>query len=82
MITVFPPLINGATTTVTCQSVGTPISDIQGWGVVVTGQGVPTSTPIFTTRGTGQSDNFVKTFEALPQLGAREASGPAEVSET
>ncbi|MFZ9629309.1 MAG: hypothetical protein ACO3C1_08145 [Ilumatobacteraceae bacterium] len=62
VVTVFPPLINGATTTVTCQSVGTPISDIQGWGVVVTGQGVPASSPIFYTRGTGQSDNFVKTF--------------------
>lgn len=60
--TVFPPLINGASTTVTCQSVGAPISDIQGWGVVVTAEGVPGSSPIFYTRGTGQSDNFVKTF--------------------
>ena len=60
--TVFPPLINGATTTVTCQAVGAPISDIQGWGVVVTAEGVPGSSPIFYTRGTGQSDNFVKTF--------------------
>lgn len=59
--TVFPPVINGATTKVTCQRVGTLISDVQGWGVVVTGEGVPTGNPIFTTKGAGGSDN-VKTF--------------------
>ncbi len=59
--TVFPPVINGATTTVTCQRIGTLISDVQGWGVVVTGQGVPLGNPYFTTKGAGGSDN-VKTF--------------------
>ena len=59
--TVFPPVINGATTSVTCQRVGTAISDVQGWGVVVTGSGVPAGQPIFKTSGAGQSDN-VKTF--------------------
>lgn len=59
--TVFPPVINGATTKVTCQRVGSLISDVQGWGVVVTGQGVPTGIPYFTTKGAGGSDN-VKTF--------------------
>ncbi len=59
--TVFPPVINGATTQVTCQRVGTLISDVQGWGVVVTGEGVPTGTPYFTTKGAGGSSN-VKTF--------------------
>jgi len=66
---VFPPLINGADTNVTCQQVGTPISDIQGWGVVVTGEGVPASEPLFITNGAGQSDN-VKTF-----------SGPVYISD-
>ena len=59
--TVFPPVINGSTTAVTCQRVGTGISDVQGWGVVVTGAGVPAGTPIFKTSGAGQSNN-VKTF--------------------
>ena len=59
--TVFPPVINGATTKVTCQRIGNPIDDIQGWGVVVTGEGVPAGQPYFTTSGAGQSDN-VKTF--------------------
>jgi hypothetical protein len=59
--TVFPPVINGATTKVTCQRIGTLISDVQGWGVVVTGEGVPLGNPYFTTKGAGGSDN-VKTF--------------------
>lgn len=58
---VFPPLINGASTKVTCRQVGTPISDVQGWGVVITGEGVPASEPLFLVNGAGQSDN-VKTF--------------------
>src|SRR5437868_1993291 len=48
--TVFPPIINGATTQVTCQRIGQLISDVQGWGVVVTGEGVPAGTPYFTTK--------------------------------
>ena len=59
--TVFPPIINGASTKVTCSRIGTLISDVQGWGVVVTGEGVPSGTPYFTTSGAGGSDN-VKTF--------------------
>ncbi len=59
--TVFPPEINGATTNVTCRRVGTNISDLQGWGAVVTGAGVPSSKALFTTKGAGGSDN-VKTF--------------------
>lgn len=59
--TVFPPVINGATTAVTCQRVGDMISDVQGWGVVVTGEGVPAGQDYFTTSGAGGSDN-VKTF--------------------
>ena len=59
--TVFPPVINGATTAVTCQRVGDMISDIQGWGVVVTGEDVPPGQDYFTTSGAGGSSN-VKTF--------------------
>lgn len=59
--TVFPPVINGATIAVTCQRVGDMISDVQGWGVVVTGEGVPPGQDYFTTSGAGGSDN-VKTF--------------------
>ena len=60
--TVFPPEINGATTNVTCRRVGSAISDIQGWGVVVTGAGVPAGLPIFSTKGAGGSAQNVKTF--------------------
>lgn len=59
--TVFPPEINGATTEVTCRRVGAAISDVQGWGVVVTGAGVPAGQDIFLTKGAGGSNN-VKTF--------------------
>lgn len=59
--TVFPPVINGATTAVTCRRIGEAISDVQGWGVVVTGSGVPAGQSIFSTSGAGQSDN-IKTF--------------------
>ena len=57
----FPPDINGATTKVTCRRIGQAISDVQGWGVVVTGSGVPAGQSIFSTKGAGQSDN-IKTF--------------------
>lgn len=59
--TVFPPVINGATTAVTCRRIGEAISDVQGWGVVVTASGVPLGQSIFSTSGAGQSDN-IKTF--------------------
>jgi hypothetical protein len=59
--TIFPPTINGAQAAVTCRRVGQEISDVQGWGVVVTGEGVPNGIDIFTTKGAGGSNN-VKTF--------------------
>ena len=43
---IFPPEINGATTEVTCRRVGSPISDIQGWGAVITGANVPGRQPV------------------------------------
>jgi hypothetical protein len=49
--------------------VGNLISDLDGWGLVVTGEGVPNGQPMFATKGAGQSDN-VKTF-----------SGPVYVSD-
>lgn len=57
----FPPEINGSTTTVTCRRVGSLISDVDGWGLIVTGQGVPAGQSMFATKGAGQSQN-VKTF--------------------
>jgi hypothetical protein len=60
--TIFPPTINGALSKVTCRRVGNGISDVQGWGVVVTGEGVPSGQPYFTTSGAGGSGGNVKTF--------------------
>ncbi len=60
--TIFPPEINGATAEVTCRRVGNGISDVQGWGVVVTGSGVPAGQTLFTTQGAGGSSDNVKTF--------------------
>lgn len=60
--TIFPPTINGAQAEVTCRRVGTGLSDVQGWGVVVTGEGVPAGQPYFTTKGAGGSGGNVKTF--------------------
>ena len=51
----FPPVINGSTTTVTCRRVGSLISDVDGWGLIVTGEGVPNGQPMFATKGAGQS---------------------------
>ena len=57
----FPPVINGSDTLVTCRRVGNLISDLDGWGLVVTGQGVPPGQPMFATKGAGQSEHL-KTF--------------------
>jgi hypothetical protein len=61
--TIFPPEINGSITEVTCRRVGNPISDVQGWGAVVTGDGVPSGQPLFITKGAGGADTGnIKTF--------------------
>ena len=51
LTTIVPPSLNGATIAVTCDRVGTLISDIQSWALVVTGQGIPDGNPIFATQG-------------------------------
>lgn len=51
LTTIVPPSLNGATIAVTCDRVGTLISDIQSWALVVTGQGIPVGNPIFATQG-------------------------------
>ena len=58
--TIFPPQINGADTEVTCRRVGGNLSDLQGWGVVVTGQGVPGGQPQFTLKGAGLASTNIK----------------------
>jgi hypothetical protein len=60
--TVFPPQINGADTKVTCRRVGNDLSDIQGWGAVITGANVPAGQPLFTLKGAGTSSVEVKNF--------------------
>jgi hypothetical protein len=65
----FPPMINGADTKVTCRRTGNLISDLDGWGLVVTGEGVPNGQFLFATKGAGQSENL-KTF-----------SGPVYISD-
>ena len=52
-----------ATTEVTCRRVGNEISDIQGWGAVITGANVPSGQDMFLLKGAGgaTTDN-VKTF--------------------
>jgi hypothetical protein len=60
--TIFPPEINGATTQVTCRRVGNDISDIQGWGVIITGANVPSGQDMFLLKGAGGAGNNVKTF--------------------
>jgi hypothetical protein len=57
--TIVPPSINNATIKVTCDRIGTLISDIQSWALVVTGSGVPANNPIFVTQGgNGQTKSF------------------------
>src|SRR5215213_7632502 len=60
---IFPPDINEAQTEVTCRRVGAPISDIQGWGAVITGANVPNGQDLFFMRGGGGSTTAnIKTF--------------------
>jgi hypothetical protein len=60
---IFPPEINDSDTEVTCRRVGNPLSDIQGWGAVITGANVPAGQDLFMTRGGGgSSTSNVKTF--------------------
>lgn len=54
--TIFPPTINGAATSVTCRRVGKDISDVQGWGVVITGSNVPGGQDIFLLNGSATTD--------------------------
>jgi hypothetical protein len=54
--TIFPPTINGAATSVTCRRVGNDISDVQGWGVVITGSNVPGGQDIFLLNGSSTTD--------------------------
>jgi len=57
--TIVPPSINGATIKVTCDRIGTLISDIESWALVVTGQGVEHEQPIFVTKGgNGKTKSF------------------------
>ncbi len=51
LTTIVPPSLNGATIAVTCDRVGTLISDIQSWALVVTGEGIPDDNPMFVTKG-------------------------------
>ena len=60
--TIFPPRINDSDTSVTCRRVGNDISDLQGWGAVITGSNVPNGQPLFTLRGAGTSTKEQKTF--------------------
>ncbi len=59
LTTIVPPSLNGATIAVTCDRVGTLISDIQSWALVVTGEGIPNNNPMFVTQGgAGQTKSF------------------------
>lgn len=58
--TIFPPQINGADTSVTCRRVGGNLSDLQGWGLVVTGVGVPAGQDMFEVNGSAGFTNVKK----------------------
>ena len=45
----FPTEVNQSKVTVTCKKAGTGFGDIQGWAVIVTGQGVPPILPAAAT---------------------------------
>ena len=53
--TIFPPKINGADTEVTCRRVVGDISDLQGWGLVITGEGVNGGHPHLSVNGSSAS---------------------------
>ncbi|MGA1440057.1 MAG: type IV pilus modification PilV family protein [Ilumatobacteraceae bacterium] len=60
LTTSFPPRINDADTVVTCRRVGASISDMQGWGVMVTGSNVPSDQDLFVVQGAGGSSKEEK----------------------
>ena len=47
----FPTDINESQVTVTCSKTGTGFGDIQGWAVIVTGEGVPNDEPLLMSQG-------------------------------
>lgn len=55
--TAFPPTINGASATVTCQLIGSGADDSQGWAVVVTGGSSPGISGKLSTQG-GNAKTF------------------------
>ena len=79
--TVVPPSINGATIKVTCDRIGYLISDIQSWALVVTGQGVPSGSSIFTTQG---GNGLTKSFGGpvfMSDPGRLNVDAPAEIKD-
>jgi hypothetical protein len=49
--TIDPPDVNGATVTLTCTPVGASFSDTEGYALVLTGEGLPSSTALFSAQG-------------------------------
>jgi hypothetical protein len=47
----FPAAVNESDVTVTCRKAGTGFGDVQGWAVIVTGQGVPADQPLLLSQG-------------------------------
>lgn len=81
LTTIVPPSLNGATIAVTCDRIGTLISDIQSWALVVTGQGVPGDQPIFRTQG---GSGLTKSFGGpifMTDPARLDVSAPAEIKD-
>lgn len=47
----FPGDVNQSDVTVTCRKAGTGFGDVQGWAVIVTGEGVPVDEPLLLSAG-------------------------------
>jgi hypothetical protein len=47
----FPAVVNESQVTVTCKKAGTGFGDIQGWAIIITGQGVPAGQWALTSSG-------------------------------
>lgn len=47
----FPTDVNQSEVTVTCRKAGTGFGDVQGWALIVTGEGVPNGQPLLMSQG-------------------------------
>jgi hypothetical protein len=79
----FPTDINQSTVTVTCRKAGTGFGDVQGWAVIVTGEGVPSGQPLLMSQGGAGKQKLLggPVYVARTQGQAFDLKAPVEIED-